>query len=104
MSNETTIAAPRSDLPRAAAGPGLPAAPRTNAGRAYLEHAVMMRRVASRKFGVPPQDAEALVHDVFINYIATTRTVRSDLRAYLIGAICNACRNYWRARSSEERV
>lgn len=72
--------------------------------QAYLDHALVLRRVAIRKFAVPPSDAEALVHDVFINYIAATRTVRGDLRGYLIGAICNACRNYWRSRKSERRV
>jgi RNA polymerase sigma factor (sigma-70 family) len=103
MSNQTSLTS-ASGAPRAGAGPVAPQAPGTGAQRAYLEHAVVMRRVAMRKFGVPPEDAEALVHDVFINYLATTRTVRSDLRAYLVGAICNACRSYWRARSSEGRV
>lgn len=73
-------------------------------GDIYLDHAPLLRRVAIRKFGVPAADAEALVHDVFINYLAATRTIRGDLRGYLIGAICNACRNYWRSRRSEERL
>jgi RNA polymerase sigma factor (sigma-70 family) len=83
---------------------GLPVSATAAADQVYLEHAVVMRRVAIRKFRVPAEDAEALVHDVFINYIASTRNVRTDLRAYLVGAICNACRNYWRSRTSEERV
>lgn len=70
----------------------------------YLEHAPLLRRVAVRKFDVPPGDAEALVHDVFVNCLLTTRNVRGNLRAYLIGAICNACRNYWRTRRSERRL
>lgn len=70
----------------------------------YLEHALLLRRVAIRKFNVPPADAEALVHDVFINYLTSGRTVRGDLRAYLVGAICNASRNYWRSRKTEDRV
>jgi RNA polymerase sigma factor (sigma-70 family) len=70
----------------------------------YLEHAPLLRRVAIRKFSVPPADAENLVHDVFLDYLVSTRTVRSDLRSYLVGAICNASRNYWRSRRSESRV
>ncbi len=70
----------------------------------YVEHGPFLRRVAMRKFGIPHADAEALVHDVFINYLIRPRTVHSDLRAYLIGAICNASRNYWRSRRSEDRV
>jgi RNA polymerase sigma factor (sigma-70 family) len=73
-------------------------------GEMYLAHAQLLRRVAIRKFQVPPGDAESLVHDVFINYLRTERTVRSDVRGYLVASICNACRNYWRARRSEERV
>jgi RNA polymerase sigma factor (sigma-70 family) len=54
---------------------------------------------------VPPADAEALVHDVFINYLTSSRQVTTgDLRAYLVGAICNASRNYWRSRRCEGRV
>jgi RNA polymerase sigma factor (sigma-70 family) len=70
----------------------------------YLQHASLLRRVAIRKFNVPPADAENLVHDVFINYLVSTRVVRGDLRSYLVGAICNASRNYWRSRRSEGRV
>jgi RNA polymerase sigma factor (sigma-70 family) len=70
----------------------------------YLDHVLLLRRVAIRKFNVPPADAESLVHDVFINYLTHTRHVRRDLRAYLVGAICNASRNYWRSRRSEDRV
>ena len=70
----------------------------------YLEHAALMRHVAVRKFGIPTDDAEALVHDVFIKLLVTPRQINRDLRQYLIAAICNACRNYWRSRKSEERV
>ena len=70
----------------------------------YIEHAPVLRRVAIRKFSVPPAEAEALVHDVFISCLLTARNVRTDLRAYLIAAMCNASRNYWRSRRSEDRV
>jgi len=71
--------------------------------RVYLEHAPLLRRVAVRKFGIPPADADTLVHDVFAAYIANPGAVRSDLRAYLIAAICNASRNYWRTKEMHER-
>jgi RNA polymerase sigma factor (sigma-70 family) len=70
----------------------------------YLEHAPVLRRVAIRKFGIPADDAEALVHDVFINFLVMPRQINRDLRRYLIGAICNARKNYWRARRCEERT
>ena len=71
--------------------------------RVYLEHAPLLRRVAVRKFGIPAADADTLVHDVFAAYIANPGAVRSDLRAYLIAAICNASRNYWRSKEVQER-
>lgn len=71
--------------------------------RVYLEHSPLLRRVAVRKFGIPPGDADTLVHDVFAAYIANPGAVRSDLRAYLIAAICNASRNYWRTKEMQER-
>ena len=86
--------------PRAAPGPVVAGA----LDQQYIEHAPVLRRIAIRKFRVPPAEAEALVHDVFISCLLTNRNVRTDLRAYLIAAICNACRNYWRSRRSEDRV
>ncbi len=85
---------------RVAASPAAAAA-----GELYLEHAALVRRVAVRKFNVPPAEAEALVHDVFINYLVMPRQVAEEhLRAYLVASICNASRNYWRARRTEARV
>jgi RNA polymerase sigma factor (sigma-70 family) len=75
------------------------------AGQLYLDHAALLRRVAVRKFDVPAAEAEALVHDVFINYLVAPRGVADHhLKAYLVASICNASRNYWRARHVEARV
>lgn len=96
------------DVPKGGALPPLAVLAPVRTTRAldelYIEHAPVLRRVAIRKFSVPPAEAEALVHDVFISCLLTTRNVRTDLRAYLIAALCNACRNYWRARRTEDRV
>jgi RNA polymerase sigma factor (sigma-70 family) len=81
------------------------AAAAASAGQLYLDYAPLLRRVAVRKFNVPPAEAEALVHDVFINYLVTPRkVVDRHLRAYLIASVCNASRNYWRSRHTEARV
>lgn len=69
----------------------------------YLEHAARMRRVAIRKFGVPPQAVDELIHDVFVTYLVDPPRVH-DLRKYLIGGICNASRKYWSRRQGETRV
>jgi len=69
----------------------------------YLEHVVLLRRIAATK-GVPEEDAKTLVQDVFLQFIGNPTAVRTNLRAYLVAAICNASRNYWRSKRSEQRV
>ena len=93
------------ELRRPVAEPNIAGAPAAGCGieQIYLEHAPLLRRVAVRKFGIPPEDAQTLVHDVFAAYIANPGAVRSDLRAYLIAAICNASRNYWRSKEMQDR-
>lgn len=68
----------------------------------YTAYVPLLRKIAVRKFGIPRADADALVHDVFTTYLANPSNVR-DLRAYLIGAICNAARQY-RRRDAAERA
>ena len=68
----------------------------------YASYAPLLRRIAVFKFSVPRADADALVHDVFATYLANPTNVR-DLHPYLIGAICNASRQYLR-RDANERA
>ncbi|HEV8435398.1 MAG TPA: sigma-70 family RNA polymerase sigma factor [Thermoanaerobaculia bacterium] len=69
----------------------------------YASYAPLLRRIAVFKFGVPRGDADALVHDVFATYLANPANVR-DLHPYLIGAICNASRQYLRRDASERAL
>jgi RNA polymerase sigma factor (sigma-70 family) len=62
---------------------------------AYDRYAPLLRKVAVKKFRIPPADVDALVHDVFATYFSNSREVNA-LEPYLIGAICNAARHYWR--------
>jgi RNA polymerase sigma factor (sigma-70 family) len=61
----------------------------------YTTYTPLLRKIAIRKFSVPPKDADDLVQDVFASYLANRSNVR-DLHPYLIGAICNASRQYRR--------
>lgn len=70
----------------------------------YLENAPLMRRIATGRFGIPAPDAENLVHDVFISYLSNPQRVLREVRPYLVAAICNASRHYWRDHQSESRV
>jgi hypothetical protein len=67
----------------------------------YTFYRPLLRRIAMRKFDVPREDAECLVHDVFATYLANSQV--HDVHAYLIGGICNASRQY-RRRDSKERA
>jgi RNA polymerase sigma factor (sigma-70 family) len=50
---------------------------------------------AVSRFGIAEPDAETLVHDVFLSYILQSEEIR-DVRAWLVGAICNASRYFLR--------
>ena len=73
----------------------------------YATYQPLLRRIAIRKFGIPLSDVDDLVQDVFATYLANPANVR-DVHPYLIGAICNASRQYRRrneaAPFSEHRV
>ena len=61
----------------------------------YLAYWPLLRKIAVRKFGVAVADADDLVQDVFATYLANPSNVR-ELHPYLIGAVCNASRQYRR--------
>jgi RNA polymerase sigma factor (sigma-70 family) len=67
----------------------------------YIEYGVLMRSIAMRRYNIPPDDAEALVHDIFTAYLQRREHVR-ELKGWLIGAIGNASKDYLRRRKREE--
>ena len=70
----------------------------------YRDYVPGMVRLAVRRFHLCREDAEALVHDILIGYLANPAVVRGPLNAYFAGAVCNAAQNYWRKRKVEERL
>jgi RNA polymerase sigma-70 factor (ECF subfamily) len=65
--------------------------------RLYDENCGLLVALAVRKFRVPIDDAEGLAHEVFLSYLKRRDEIR-DLHRWLVGAICNASRYYWRQR------
>ena|SRR5216684_2708674 len=61
----------------------------------YVEHFELLVGVAVQKFGIAESEAETLAHEVFLTYLKRREMIR-DLRPWLVGAICHACRYYWR--------
>ncbi len=69
----------------------------------YTEYGLLLRTIAMRRYRVPPDDAEALVHDIFTAYLERRAYVR-EAKGWLIGAIGNACSNYLRKRKPETQL
>jgi RNA polymerase sigma factor (sigma-70 family) len=67
----------------------------------YRRWATTLREIAAKKFHVPPEDAEALVNDVFIAYLLRIEHIRNPEK-WLIGAVCHASRGYWRREVRSE--
>jgi RNA polymerase sigma factor (sigma-70 family) len=67
----------------------------------YIEYGVLLRSIAIRRYSIPPDDAEALVHDIFTAYLQRHEQVR-ELKGWLMGAIGNASKDYLRRRKREE--
>lgn len=79
------------------------AAPPTPFDQLYASYAPLLRKIAVRKFNVPHGEADALVHDVFARYLINQSAIR-ELHPYLIGAICNAARRYWRREGLQREL
>jgi RNA polymerase sigma factor (sigma-70 family) len=67
----------------------------------FRDRAVVLRYLACARFRVPAGDAEGLLQDVFTAFLAQQHRVEQP-HAWLVGAICNASRQYWRQRKREE--
>lgn len=62
----------------------------------YEEHFDLLAGIAVNKFRVPDTEAETLAHEVFLSLLKKSENAISDLRGWLVGAICHASRHYWR--------
>jgi RNA polymerase sigma factor (sigma-70 family) len=69
----------------------------------YLEHRNLLLYVACRKFRVPDCDAENLIQEVFLSLMQTGTKIE-NVRAWLVAAMCNASRHYWRSSGRTESL
>lgn len=70
--------------------------------RLYRTYKPLLQRIAQSR-GLPVSDADDRIHDVFASFILHRADVR-DPGSYLMGAIRNASRDYWRSQSAERAV
>jgi len=69
----------------------------------YLDNRELLLSVAVGQFRIPETDAEHLIQEVFVSYLQA-RTPVSDIRSWLLGAMSNASRHYWRAHGRTEAI
>lgn len=96
--SESKTPQPRPEPP---AAPPSPAADDVEA--LYLQHRTLLLYVACRKFRIPDCDAENLIQEVFLSYLQTGTKIE-NIRAWLVAAMCNASRHYWRAQGRTESL
>jgi RNA polymerase sigma factor (sigma-70 family) len=69
----------------------------------YARTAGLLRYLATVRFHVPADEAEALVSDVYLAYVRRGADVL-DPQSWLVGAISHASRKYWRTAGREESL
>jgi RNA polymerase sigma factor (sigma-70 family) len=69
----------------------------------YIQYRTLLLSVSCRKFRVPEGDAEGLLQEVFVSFLQTGTKIE-NVRAWLVAAICNASRHYWRTQGRAEQL
>jgi RNA polymerase sigma factor (sigma-70 family) len=69
----------------------------------YLDHRTLLLFIASRKFHIADGEAENLIQDVFLSFLQTCTRI-DNVRSWLVAAMCNASRHYWRAQGRTESL
>lgn len=69
----------------------------------YNEHRTLLFYVACRKFRITEGDAESLIQEVFLSFLQSGTRIDNP-RSWLVAAICNASRHYWRAQNRTDQL
>lgn len=101
--SDVVTALPRGRMESAPAAAAPPSRAADAAETLYLEHRTLLMYVACRKFRVPDPDAENLIQEVFLSFLQTATKIE-NIRAWLVAAMCNASRHYWRTQGRTESL
>ena len=99
-------AAPGDVVARPAARPYVPAGDRAagvDVEALYVQYRTLLLAVACRKFRVPDADAEGLLQEVFLSFLQNGSRI-DNVKSWLIAAVCNASRHYWRSQGRSEQL
>lgn len=80
-----------------------PAEERDSVVAAYSDQFDFLCRLAAQRFRIPSPDDEGVVQEVFVTYLRQRGKV-TDERRWLIAAVCNASRAYWRTVRKHEAL
>lgn len=69
----------------------------------YREFGAALCGLMQNRFGVPEEDAENLLHDIFETLLRSQSAVANE-KKWLVGAACNASRYYWRQQKEQVDV
>ena len=94
-----TVAAGATPAPPPPAAPEQP----VDIGDLYVLHRPLLLHIACRKFRIGENDAESLLQEVFLSFMTTTTKVE-NVKAWLVAAMCNASRHYWRGAGKTESL
>ena len=83
--------------------PPLDAPAEVDIGVMYVEYRMLLLSVACRKFRIPECEAENLIQEVFLSYLQAGTRIE-NAKAWLVAAMCNASRHYWRAQGRTESL
>lgn len=72
-------------------------------GVMYVDYRMLLLSVACRKFRIPECEAENLIQEVFLSYLQAGTRIE-NAKAWLVAAMCNASRHYWRAQGRTESL
>jgi RNA polymerase sigma-70 factor (ECF subfamily) len=72
-------------------------------GELYVTHRQLLMFVAARKFRIPEMEAENLIQEVFLSFLQVSGRIE-NVRGWLVAAVCNASRHYWRAQGRTESL
>ena len=68
---------------------------------AYQSYYPLLSFLAAHRFRIPEDEVRPLIHEVFVALLRNRAKVE-DVKAWLVGAMCNRCRFYWRSKGRED--
>ncbi|HEV2720042.1 MAG TPA: sigma-70 family RNA polymerase sigma factor [Thermoanaerobaculia bacterium] len=99
--NTLEVISPANADESAAAKPAPAAPPDVDVGVMYVDYRMLLLSVGCKKFRIPESEAENLIQEVFLSFLQAGTKIE-NAKAWLVAAMCNASRHYWRAQGRTE--